>query len=170
MAPWHVVSWNCENLAPLLKPDSAHSLQAVHAGVGAPDVLCLQEVRLRPEDAQQLAQLSSALPGFACELALNRDRLNAKFRGGRAHGVATWFHESLGVPERLDAPWDAEGRVLCLRWPLLALALVNVYAVNGPARPYYDPVTGEVDGDRHQYKRRFFECLGEFVASIIDAN
>jgi exonuclease III len=34
------------------------------------------------------------------------------------------------------------------------LAIVNVYAVNGTAKAYYDPA-GTVAGDRHEFKRRF---------------
>ena len=49
-------------------------------------------------------------------------------------------------------PWDLEGRVVVVRKP--GLAIVNVYAVNGTAKPYFDE-TGRVAGDRHQLKRRF---------------
>jgi exonuclease III len=34
------------------------------------------------------------------------------------------------------------------------MAIVNVYAVNGTAQPYFDE-TGRVAGDRHQLERRF---------------
>jgi exodeoxyribonuclease-3 len=167
MAPWHVVSWNCENLAPLLNGAGADSLERLHATFGAPDVLCLQEVRIRSADEVLIESARAALPGFDCELALNRDPINAKFRGGRAHGVATWSRRSLGRHERIDTPWDHEGRVCCVRWPGHGFALVNVYAVNGTARPYFDPVSGCTDGDRHRFKRRFVERLAEFVAALV---
>jgi exodeoxyribonuclease-3 len=64
------------------------------------------------------------------------------------YGVATfvrgrWRGE---VPD-----WDREGRVVVVR--KAGLAIVNVYAVNGTDKPYYDEA-GHVLGDRHHFKRR----------------
>jgi hypothetical protein len=47
---------------------------------------------------------------------------------------------------------DLEGRVVMVRRK--DIAVVNVYAVNGTSKPYYDR-TGRVAGDRHELKRRF---------------
>jgi len=65
------------------------------------------------------------------------------------YGVATfakgrWRGE---VPQ-----WDREGRVVVVR--RRGLAIVNVYAVNGTSKPYFDEA-GQVAGDRHELKRRF---------------
>jgi exonuclease III len=53
-------------------------------------------------------------------------------------------------------------------------SIVNLYAVNGTAKPYVDPETGEARGDRHAYKRRLqdqifalAEQLREFGGVVI---
>ena len=139
-----VVAWNIENALPRLA-----ALPAVVQALGAPDVLCLQELRIRRLDADAVRALEGALPGYRCYHSLARDPRNVTFRGGRMYGVATfvrgrWRAE---VPE-----WDLEGRVVVVRKS--GLAIVNVYAVNGTAKPYFD-ATGHVAGDRHELKRRF---------------
>jgi exodeoxyribonuclease-3 len=159
-----LISWNVENLPPALgiapkaKPRSHARVRAhlyeILEQLGKPDVLCLQEVRIRPGDAPEVAAMRSALPGYACHYALCRDPWNAKFRGGRAHGVATYLRTGLrAVPIPLPA-WD------------LALLIVNVYAVNGTDRPYFDPQTGEPSGDRHAFKRRFQAELISYLREI----
>jgi len=80
-----IVSWNAENLAPWLDAGAA-GLPAMHARLGSPDVLCLQEVRIRPRDEAQVARMQTALPGFTCHASLNHDPHNGRFRGGRAYG------------------------------------------------------------------------------------
>jgi exodeoxyribonuclease-3 len=139
-----VVSWNIENIVPRLAllPDIVREL-------GAPDVLCLQELRVRQKDADTVAALENALPGYRCHYSLPRDVRNVTFRGGRMYGVATfvrgrWRGE---VPD-----WDLEGRVVIVR--KRGLAIVNVYAVNGTAKPYVD-TSGRIASDRHELKRRF---------------
>lgn len=139
-----LVSWNIENALPRL----AALPEAVEA-LGSPEVLCLQELRIRGHDADAVGALEAALPGYRCHHSLARDPRNVTFRGGRMYGVATfvrgrWRAE---VPE-----WDLEGRVVVVR--KRGLAVVNVYAVNGTSKPYYD-ATGRVAGDRHALKRRF---------------
>jgi exodeoxyribonuclease III len=139
-----VLSWNIENAVPRLA-----ALPAVVEQLGAPDVLCLQELRIRPQDADAITALEAALPGYRCYHALARDARNVKFRGGRMYGVATFVRGRW----RAEVPtWDLEGRVVVVRKP--GLAIVNVYAVNGTAKPYFDE-TGRVAGDRHELKRRF---------------
>jgi exodeoxyribonuclease-3 len=51
------------------------------------------------------------------------------------------------VPE-----WDREGRIVVVR--RRGLAIVNVYAVNGTSKPWFDEA-GAIAGDRHALKRRF---------------
>jgi len=65
------------------------------------------------------------------------------------YGVASYVR---GVWRAEVPEWDLEGRVVVVR--KRGLAIVNVYAVNGTSKPYYDE-TGRIAGDRHALKRRF---------------
>ena len=139
-----VASWNVENALRCLP-----ALPTIVEELGRPEVLCLQEIRIRASDRPAIGALKQALPGYRCHCSLPRDAQNVTFRGGRMYGVATfvqgrWRAE---VPE-----WDLEGRVVVVRKP--SLAIVNVYAVNGTSKPYLD-AAGRIAGDRHQLKRRF---------------
>ena len=154
-----IVSWNVENLAPWLS-EGTSGLPDLHARLGSPDVLCLQEVRIRPQDQALVARMQAALPGFACHASLNRDPHNGRFRGGRAYGVATWLRDGLEATP-LRFPWDTEGRVIVTGVPALGMAIANVYAVNGTGRPHWDAARDAPHGDRHQFKQRFIERLGE---------
>lgn len=159
-----IVSWNIENLAPWLDADAA-GLPALHARLGSPDVLCLQEVRIRPHDEARVARMHTALPGFACHASLNHDPHNGTFRGGRAYGVATWLHDGLeATPMRF--PWDTEGRIIVSGLPAPRMAVLNVYAVNGTRRPHWDTERGGLYGDRHQFKQRFIQRLGDEARAL----
>jgi exodeoxyribonuclease-3 len=145
-----VVSWNVENVLRCLP-----ALPAIVEALGTPEVLCLQELRIRERDRDAIAALEGALPGYRCHHALPRDARNVTFRGGRMYGVATFVQGRWTA----EAPaWDREGRVVVVR--KRGLAVVNVYAVNGTAKPYFDEA-GRVAGDRHALKRRF-------QASVLD--
>lgn len=160
-----IVSWNIENLAPWLDADHP-GLPGLHARLGSPDVLCLQEVRIRPRDAEAVARMHAALPGFTCHASLNHDPHNGAFRGGRAYGVATWVRVAMAsTPLRFD--WDTEGRVIVAGLPAHGLAIVNVYAVNGSARPHWDAGRGGTQGDRHQFKQHFIERLGGEMQTLL---
>lgn len=159
-----VVAWNIENLAPYLGT-SEHvparatgtpppALADVAAQLGSPHVLCLQEVRVRRSDAELIARVRAALPGHDCGVALCDDPRNARFRGGRLYGVATYARDELGV-QHSGVQWDREGRVLVSLLARERLAIVNVYAVNGTFKPYFDHELGRLEGDRHGFKRRF---------------
>lgn len=139
-----IVCWNLQNALRCVAtlPDLVEAL-------GTPDVLCVQELSIRGHDEDAIRSVTRALPGYRCYYSLARDPRNVTFRGGRMYGVATfvrgrWRGE---VPE-----WDLEGRVVVVR--RARLAIVNVYAVNGTAKPYFDE-NGRVKGDRHAFKRRF---------------
>lgn len=128
--------------------------------------MCVQELRLREVDAAPLEALARALPGYACAWSLARDPKNVTFRGGRMYGVATFVRTSLrGASRALD--WDREGRVLVTELPSLGIAVVNVYAVNGTAKAYWDHELGRFEGDRHAFKRRFLARLGEECAALV---
>jgi len=154
------VSWNVENLARWL---TARDEFIAHVRVlGDPGVLCLQEIRLRPGDAADIAAMRALLPGYSCHFALANDARNVKFRGGRAHGVATYIKDR-AVTSATPA-WDREGRVIVTA--IDRLAIVNLYAVNGTSKPYFDPDTGVVRGDRHEHKRRFQMQLLDLAAEL----
>jgi len=139
-----LVSWNIENALRRLG-----DLPKIAEQLGSPDVLCLQELRIRGQDSADIARLQAALPGYRCHFSLARDARNVTFRGGRMYGVATFVRGRW----RAEVPtWDLEGRIVVVR--KTGLAVVNVYAVNGTSKPYYDE-HGQVSGDRHALKRRF---------------
>jgi exodeoxyribonuclease III len=159
-----LVSWNVENLARWL--DLGSSFADHVARLGAPQVLCLQEVRIRAHDALGIPRMRALVPGYTCTFSLCNDPRNVKFRGGRAYGVATYVHESMGDARELRPAWDREGRVVATILPAQGLAIVNLYAVNGTDKPYLDPITGEPRGDRHDHKRRFQDQLFAFAAEL----
>ena len=139
-----VVSWNVENALRCIP-----ALPKIVEELGSPEVICLQELRIRERDEQSISALIQALPGYRCHYSLPRDARNVTFRGGRMYGVATFVQGRW----RAEMPeWDLEGRVIIVRKS--GLAIVNVYAVNGTSKPYFDGA-GRVAGDRHQLKRRF---------------
>ena len=160
-----IVSWNIENLAQWLAGDGDRGFVAQWQRLGEPDVLCLQEVRVRPGDDVLLARMRGALPGYTCHAALNRDPRNGGFRGGRAYGVATWARASLG-PVALAFDWDLEGRAIVVHLATAGLAVGNVYAVNGTSRPHWDHARDAVHGDRHRYKQDFIARLGAECSAL----
>src|SRR5437868_2377209 len=111
-----VVSWNIENAVSRIA-----ELPSVLEALGSPDVLCLQELRIRRQDAAAVAALEAALPGYRCHHSLPRDARNVTFRGGRMYGVATFVR---GDWESAVPAWDLEGRVVVVRKP--GLSVVNV--------------------------------------------
>lgn len=156
-----IASWNVDGLARALpgaprRRAAAESpdLPALHRALGEPDVLCLQEVRVRPDDAALVAAMERGLPGFVCGHSLCRDPVNARFRGGRTYGVASYVREDL-APRWLPAPaWDREGRLVMFELAASRLLVANVYAVNGTDKPYHDHDLGRAHGDRHDFKLR----------------
>jgi exodeoxyribonuclease III len=154
-----VVSWNIDGATrALIEGGLASQLDAL----GSPDVLCLQEVRVRASDEVAIGALAAIVPGYTCHVSLNRDLVNARFRGGRTYGVATFVRE----PATAYVPsWDREGRVAVVELAHRKLAIANVYAVNGTSKPYTDP-----DGivrDRHQWKRRVQELIAGELAALL---
>src|SRR6185312_5888545 len=146
-----IVSWNIENLSPWLGGDDfARHVRAL----GDFDVVCLQEIRVRPRDGEAIEQLRRLLPGYACHYALCDDPRNVTYRGGRAYGVVTYVKRRFARSRGRTLPWDREGRVVVVELAAKKLAVVNLYAVNGTSKPYYDHELGRVHGDRHAFKRR----------------
>lgn len=171
-----LISWNIENLAPslgltaprrraVLGQQRPHLSEMV-ARLGGADVLCLQEIRVRPQDAATLDAMRSALPGYTCHYALCEDAQNGRFRGGRAYGVAIYARAALHAESLARPAWDREGRVIGVALPSLSLAVLNVYAVNGTDRPHFDHEQGAIVGDRHGFKRRFQADLIDYLQRL----
>ncbi len=104
-----------------------------------PDVLCLQEIKARPE---QLSEEQRSFPGYSVIW-------NPAERPGYS-GVATFCREQpLGADLGLAvAEFDIEGRVICTRHP--DFLLYNIYFPNG-----------QRGQDRVDYKLRFYARLLE---------
>jgi exonuclease III len=160
------VSWNIDGVERALEaPSSARRMRAplavrvalkdLHRVLGSPDILALQETRIRAADAALIARLERAIPGYVCSHSLCRDSINVKFRGGRAYGVAIFVRAELGPQWLGQSDWDHEGRLVTFELPNLKLLVANVYAVNGTDKTYFDPESGEPIGDRHAFKREF---------------
>jgi len=148
-------SWNIENLPRFLAPAAGTpSLLQIVDAWGAPEMVCLQETRIRPRDVELVRAMERALPGYACHYALCDDPRNVTYRGGRAYGVVTYVKRRFARSRGRTLPWDREGRVVVVELAAKKLAVVNLYAVNGTSKPYYDHELGRVHGDRHAFKRR----------------
>jgi len=154
-----IVSWNVEHFTKWLGDERRLALRRLTEDCGVPDVLCLQEVKIKEDDRIGSALLHAALPGYACWSSLNRDAKNVTFRGGRAYGVATFVRRGLVVENAFSPPWDREGRVIIVE--LGDIALLNLYAVNGTSKPYWNHELGRIEGDRHEWKRRVQALLIE---------
>jgi exodeoxyribonuclease III len=154
-----IVSWNVENLTHWLRDDKKRALRHLVEDVGVPDVLMLQEVKVRPQDVAVVDTMKRFLARYVCHVSLCSDNQNVSFRGGRAYGVATYVREDL-VLERVWSPaWDREGRVVVVE--IGDLAILNLYAVNGTSKRYWDHDLGRFEGDRHAFKRRVQALLIE---------
>jgi exodeoxyribonuclease III len=159
-----IVSWNVDGLERVMRLPGG--LEAIVAGWGGADVVCLQEIRVRPTDLVVVADAERAMgEGYVPQLSLHRDRYNGRFRGGRAYGVATYAARHLAPRALAPLAWDTEGRVARMALDAAGVVLTNVYAVNGTFRPHFDPQTGAVVGTRHDWKRAFVDQLGEALAS-----
>lgn len=155
----HVVSWNVEGL-------KGRDFRELMKSLREPDVLCLQELRLRERDAEEARALAEALPGYVFHRSLADDPKNARFRGGRTYGVGTFVKADL-EPLFVKRPaWDREGRVAIAVLPSWKLAVVNVYAVNGTDKPYWNHDLGAFEGDRHGFKRRFHAHIAELGRAL----
>ena len=72
--PMKVASWNVENALRCLP-----ALPEIVRELGTPDVVCLQEIRIRPQDADAIRALEGAVPGYRCHHALARDPRNVVY-------------------------------------------------------------------------------------------
>ena len=69
-----LVSWNVENALRCIP-----SLPAIVDGLDLPEVLCLQELRIRAHDGPAISALEGAVPGYRCHYSLPRDPRNVTF-------------------------------------------------------------------------------------------
>ena len=175
-----IVSWNIEDLGRHLalpaasprKPRAARKemppLAETVARLGNPDVLCLQEVRVRPGDELALRVLGERLPDYRAAWSVCDDPRNVTFRGGRMYGVITLVKRELASVALPRSTFDREGRLVFVELSDLSLCVGNVYAVNGTSKPYFDHDLGRVSGTRHELKRRFIEFLAADARALRD--
>ncbi|KAK0621640.1 hypothetical protein B0T17DRAFT_508973 [Bombardia bombarda] len=165
------------------------SLRAFLLRHGWPEVLLLQELKIRQGDSKTLASLLSSLntplnPSdittdnrtYTLHTQIPRDRHNARGNNGKLYGVGTILRTDFAqnhVSRIRDAGWDLEGRVSIVELkppspsssiqipttPCKPLALLNIYAVNGTSGPYRSPQSGLAAGTRHDHKIAFHSRL-----------
>ena len=127
-----IVTWNVNGIRAALGKGALEPVWEL-----APDVLCLQEVKARPEQLkeEQAGQLKYPFIWNSAE------------RGGYS-GVATFFKEQpLGVQTGLGEPkFDMEGRVISTLHP--GFRLFNIYFPSG-----------QRGHDRVEYKLEFYASL-----------
>lgn len=129
-----IVTWNVNGLRAALRKDALHPVISWN-----PDVLCLQEIKVRPE---QLTEEQSNFLGYQVIW-------NPAERPGYS-GVATFVREMpLEVELGMVAPqFDIEGRMIRTRHP--GFLLYNVYFPSG-----------QRGWERVEYKLRFYAHLLE---------
>jgi len=197
----NVYSWNVNGIAPFLQPSVASYFQAAssdgNTGQSAakaslrdflrrhdwPTVLCLQEVKINPDDAATIRAVEKAVRRQANEpddaydyeahFSLPSDDYNARGFGRKVYGVCSIIRSDFRkrfVQKIRPVSWDAEGRFLITEtraaFGIPKLAIINIYAVNGTDNPYKDPNTGKVIGTRHDRKLRVHEQLEAEVRQL----
>ncbi|KEF58733.1 uncharacterized protein A1O9_06659 [Exophiala aquamarina CBS 119918] len=192
---FRVFSWNVNGIGPLLQKQlifessTVSPLRLFLQRHRWPQVLCLQEVKIKSTDTATRGALIRAAnggnapgePTYTAHFSLPRDSYNATAFGGKIHGVATLVRDDTATAIRVTRrpEWDLEGRVLIHELEN-HLVIINGYWVNGTSRPYRDPVGGHVSGTRHDHKLRFhqwmleetlrLEAAGQCVILIGDMN
>ena len=174
-----VVSWNVNGIGPFLQKrlqfqpsmtTSQKSLREVLRRHKWPQLLCLQEVKIRNGDDVTQCQLqkaanadaSSGEPTYEITFSLPRDKFNATGFGGKVHGVASLIRSDflLEINKTKAPAWDLEGRIL-IHELQCGLVVINGYWLNGTSAPYRNPKTGLPDGDRHDLKLRYHNYMLE---------
>jgi exodeoxyribonuclease-3 len=113
-----LVTWNVNGLRAVLGKGALDWTQS-----SAPDVLCLQEIKVKPEqlDAQQHAQLGAVFPHITWRPA-DRPGYSGVATLGRTPPLEVRL--GLGLEK-----FDSEGRLICWRFP--NFLLFNLYFPNG---------------------------------------
>jgi exodeoxyribonuclease-3 len=135
-----ITTWNVNGLRSVFTKGSWDQLKAQD-----PDVICLQEIKTRPEQLDPNHQLS--LAGYHCVW-------NPAEKPGYS-GVATCSRpEPVEVRLGMNSPaFDGEGRVIQTKYP--SLRLFNVYFPNGKR-----------DLGRLQYKLDFYATLLDLLMEL----
>jgi exonuclease III len=167
-------------------PPPPSTLRAALHRQAYPALFCLQELKCTSADLGALQRAansttnsdqSDAGPQYQALTSLPRNRHHA--RTARVYGVATLVRRDLlarvDVQTRLP-DWDWEGRVLVHEIRAardqqggdaegrIKLVVVNAYWVNGTDRPWRNPLTGQVEGTRHDAKLWFHARMLELVS------
>ncbi|KAK8861874.1 exodeoxyribonuclease III [Apiospora arundinis] len=143
-----------------------------------PQVLFLQEVKIKPGDEKTQNAVKVAVNDALRSERKRVDPHNAKGFGGKVYGVAAITRRDFmrsHVKEVRDVTWDREGRVQVIEtgdidFPLNGdvgrpnnsshkLAIFNIYAVNGTTNAYKSTHTGAPAGTRHDRKLAFHADL-----------
>lgn len=187
-----IFSWNVNGIYPFLQPPITSFMKSNPMWVsnkadtpittslrnflkrhGWPQILQLQEVKIRPSDHATKAALERAVntcrsggddgPHYDVRFCLPRDKYNCNGFGGRLYGVATVIRSDFlesHVSNVRQVDWDGEGRVLIVDTKD-CLSIWNVYAVNGTLNAHKDPETGEPIGTRHDKKLAFHRLMAD---------
>ncbi|VBB76709.1 Putative protein of unknown function [Podospora comata] len=164
---------------------TSNSLRAFLSRHNWPEVLFLQELKIKQGDCKNVAALLTAINSplnksdvpsqertYTLDTVLPRDKYNVRGFQGKLYGVGTIIRKDFArghVSLIREADWDLEGRVSIVELKKglsqdRPLALLNIYAVNGTSSPYRLPDTGKAVGTRHDHKIVFHsrlrnECL-----------
>ncbi|KAI4720543.1 DNase I-like protein [Aureobasidium sp. EXF-10727] len=127
-----------------------------------PAILCLQEVKINPNDEATNSAVRQAVksttadePDYEAHFCLPTDPHNARGFGRKVYGVCTIIRKSFVTkyqPTIRTVDWDLEGRIQIVETAEPRLSIWNIYAVNGTDNPYKDSKTGAVVGTRHDRK------------------
>lgn len=178
--PLSVYSWNVNGIQPFIqksitsyfqskKPSSKQSETPATASLreflrrhGWPTILCLQEVKINPNDETTKSAVRQAVksttedePDYEAHFCLPTDPHNARGFGRKVYGVCTIIRKSFVDkyhPNVRSVDWDREGRIQIVETQEPKLSIWNIYAVNGTDNPYKDSKTGAVVGTRHDRK------------------
>ncbi|KAK3082231.1 hypothetical protein LTS18_010648 [Coniosporium uncinatum] len=138
-----------------------------------PHALLLQEVKVAHDDTKTQRAVQAAInaklsaddkgPPYKAFFSLPTDKHNARGLGGkgRVYGVCSILRADFcedEVRRVRDVEWDREGRVSVVELKS-KVAVWNIYAVNGTENAYRDPMTGAVEGTRHDRKLAFHGLL-----------
>jgi exonuclease III len=127
-----------------------------------PTILCLQEVKINPNDEATISAVRKAVssitenePDYEAHFCLPTDPHNARGFGRKIYGVCTIIRKSFAArykPTIRSVDWDLEGRIQIVETEEPKLSIWNIYAVNGTDNAYKDSRTGAVVGTRHDRK------------------
>lgn len=175
-----IYSWNVNGIQPFIqksitsyfqskKPSSKQSETPATASLrdflrrhGWPTILCLQEVKINPNDDATKSAVRQAVksnaegePDYEAHFCLPTDPHNARGFGRKVYGVCTIVRKDFTAkyqPNVRSVDWDLEGRIQIVETQDPKLSIWNIYAVNGTDNPYKDSNTGAVVGTRHDRK------------------